>query len=705
MLQNKVTIVCMIGLFFAYECGEQDAQEAYGEGTPRFVFSPQPAGRAVGIRAIAELPSGDFVTNEFEIELLPSESTTDDTSSSTENDGGIEEVVDSITQALNQGETTREDTSEIGVSRQALCAVEESYTPVDVETRGGMCWLVSSIGFGALVVNQAFNYQLTFADKGDVYKQTSLSNAVYLPPNMSLGYTMSVGCMRTPENIWPNTEQTLGISLSYSLGVFSIVKNALAPGYPTGFTILVNRKDYRILPAVQYDSTFGMSASLIPGLGNFSVTIGEDTAIKFGPVLIAKKDCSERSEITASVSSMPSDDEDYMEDTDAVISEAVDPLMDEVMKPMGEPPGPYVSAGSNGDAFASLGNGGLDKRCQGCPVSSADELLEQAKRTITRSKSGADLMAAAPTLLQQLPNVMPSPETLDILLRRAHAGLQLADDLYYQRAHNGVDVFVGSGVIKIEADVGIPFDFTIEAQEIADLMHRPVSDVLGATLEIEGEPHVSASTFVLEGQALQLTFTPSNTEPIVIHTTVDLTTAEGSFPGAEDFFVSLTPRMVTPKSGPPTQATISGPSRVASGGSVSLNTVIRDADGNPVDEPTHVRFEDGLGNPLGETVTRYGVATFQYVPSASEPVLSNAYQTTLTYEDGSEIDGIVIEGIGLSVDVEIYANGMLLDPEGVVRQYESSNEILVATFLDVNTAIYVINPGGQRSNEVLVTAK
>jgi hypothetical protein len=106
--------------------------------------------------------------------------------------------------------------------------------------------------------------------------------------------------------------------------------------------------------------------------------------------------------------------------------------------------------------------------------------------------------------------------------------------------------------------------------------------------------------------------------------------------------------------------------------------------------------------PIGDVQTRYSVATVQYVPSASTPVLKSATLSTLTHSDGTTVPGFILEGSGISVNAEIYADDNLLDPKSVPRDIHSSSEVLVATTLAVGTHVHVVNPGGQRSNDVQV---
>jgi hypothetical protein len=100
--------------------------------------------------------------------------------------------------------------------------------------------------------------------------------------------------------------------------------------------------------------------------------------------------------------------------------------------------------------------------------------------------------------------------------------------------------------------------------------------------------------------------------------------------------------------------------------------------------------------------TKYGVASIEYVPQASRPVLDSAVRARLTSGDG-EIEGIILRGTGISVDVQIFADDRLLDPKTVQRDVVSARKVLLAAPLPLGARIYVENPGGQRSQSVQVT--
>jgi hypothetical protein len=761
-MQFKEALASALLLFGATACGSGGDSSAGAPpngsvgptggpvGTPLFVFSPKPPGRATGIRAIADLPGGQKQTSEFEIELLDSngsaapmtatqslraaagsqerERLAIDRSSKlyradalrlhslpgssdrlseqrraphraafvlSEKHASSASGSSAPTPVSSQRRTTAAG-SDIGVSQQALCGANVGDKPDKIDTDGTVCFMAYQVAVGVVATKVAKN-RILFATKEGRYVQIYTSQDAYFPPDIAnVGTTISFGCVRTDPQIPSNlfVEELSTRSISVGLGTFDLISTGvLAGNLPTGLTVF-QKKDRSYARGLQYDSSFGLGVSLFGIEFPVSVSIQLNSANDIGPVLTAPKPCG----MMGLGPSGSGDDE-----TEQAVSDAIDPLLQEIGQGKGQPAGKYVIAGTNGDAFQAIGSGSQGPRCEGCPASTIDDLSSQVVDAFKSSSDGQGVVGKAAPLLRQLPDALPSPRTLDVLLQRAVPGVELASDIYEQRASNGKNIFVGSGLIVIDATVGVPVSIDIDPAELATLMKRPVSDVVGATLTVDGSPQVDSSTFTLSDKVLTLTFTPQSSVSVAVHTLVDLTTAKGPFPPeAKDWYVALSPRLVRPKPGPAAQAEISGPRQIVSGGSVALNVIVLDKDGNPVDAPTHVHFQDGDGMPIGDVQTRYSVATVQYVPSASTPVLKSATLSTLTHSDGTTVPGFILEGSGISVNAEIYADDNLLDPKSVPRDIHSSSEVLVATTLAVGTHVHVVNPGGQRSNDVQV---
>jgi hypothetical protein len=423
-----------------------------------------------------------------------------------------------------------------------------------------------------------------------------------------------------------------------------------------------------------------------------------------GPVLTDATPCgSQRHTVFENMGDL-----DAMLDSDdpakQAIAHSVGPLLSHLSQSGGSAAGPNVVAGNDADAFANIGTASLGDSCDNCPISTLDDLRSQFIDAIQGSDEGQQLAQKSAPIIAQLPNALPTTDQLSVLMRRARSGVQLSENVYSRRAHNGKDVYIASGLIKIESKVGDTVTLTFTTEEVATLLGRTPADVLGATLKVDGSPYVSAASTVLGADQLTLSFTQKTADSIMFKTTVDITTAKGAFPTeAQAWYIELAPRLVESQAGPATQLRISGPAAITSGGSVALNAFVADDSGNPVDQPFMVRFEDGAGNMLGNAMTQDGFASLQYVPSATSPTIHTVTHVQLVQSDKSTLNGTSIDGSGFSANCGIYLDGTLLDPMQVKRAVKASSSILVAMALPVGGEVVVVNPGGQQSNRVHVS--
>jgi hypothetical protein len=289
------------------------------------------------------------------------------------------------------------------------------------------------------------------------------------------------------------------------------------------------------------------------------------------------------------------------------------------------------------------------------------------------------------------------------LLRRAGAGLALSENRSRAQHHNGENIFIDSGLVELDTRVGEPVDLVFRTAEVAALLARPTTDLVGATLTINGSPYAQATDTVLDADGATLVYTPNSSDRVLFRTTVNVTTAVGPFPPeAKDWYIELAPRLVRVKAGAAAQVSLSGPPAITSGGSVSVNAVVRDDLGNPIDERVMVRFEDADGNMLGMAPSQYGVAVTQYVPTAATPEITSVKHIVLERSDGSTLPGTEILGKGFSSNCGIYQDKSLLQPDEVERTVKPSKQIFVGAELPGGAEIVVVNPGGAQSRPVRV---
>jgi hypothetical protein len=736
------------------------------KGTPRFVFSSKPPGRAVGIHARASFGAMQAKTGDYELALMQSDGKKPATSTSTqslrlslgqqtvERTTGARAILRRRTEPAtvptvasllkyrgSLGGTVRSAPrghfsvhaknkvaigsanvaipitghararsggDGIGTLRTALCDAKPGDMPATIPTDGTLCWIAEQVGVGVFEYKNAKNHVLIFGDQFR-YLQTYTSQDVYFPPDfVNVGATTSFGCMRTPNTVPSTTMVDIsGVGFSTSLGEFNVILSGTqlyTGSLPTGFT-LFRDKDNHFVRGMQLDAStsFGLSPLLLESPVTVSLQIKSVNDV--GPIVSATTTLCDAANLMApNMSACPQKSGSCVwEQTLNSMNEAIQPLQDDMMDAKGEPPGPNVVAGTNADALANLGSSGEGENCSGCPATSVEGLSERAESAIESSSTGEDILGKAPDLLKQLPNTLPSPDALDVLAEQARSGIELAESLREQQANNGKNIFTAPGVDELKGSVGQPVSFRIEPSELATLLNRPEADVIGATLTVDGSPVIDPSTFTLDAGGLEIDVTPGSTDPIVIRISADLGTAAGTFPAeSKDWFIALTPRTVNPEAGEPAGLTISGPSTIASGGSAALNARVVDANGNTVTAPAHVTFEDGDGNRLGEADTNHGVATIECVPVASTPGLTSVERTTLVRSDDTQAAGIIVMGTNLSVDIAVYANGALVDTSAQ-RDPRSANEVRIAADIPAGATVHVVNPGGQESNELEAT--
>ena len=651
---------------------------------PLFAYSPMPPGRAVGIHAIVETPSGEVRTGEVEIDLRRA--------------GDVQQAPSAVTEPMAPSVT--DGVGPVGLQAAALCE-KPGTMPTSLRTDPFICWMISSGGINFVGTKRASNKAMIFGADG-AYYTTFVSEEIVNPVDALTEYdfTTSVGCLASASDVEPTILTDLtGYGVSGSLPLFGGV--AASFGMPFGVTVF--ELDNRTVPAIQFNMgvSFGVGGGLHTLASPISVSIGTRSATQQLPTLVAASPLC-RDMPFAGAEEAPLDTE-AMADIDTEIDDALGPLGRELFDNNGAPPGPHVSAENTAGAIRSLGEGGFETGCADCPGSSLDDLIAQTHAAFDAS-SGAEVIAAVPAVLAQVPNSLPSVERLRVLVRRARSGLDMSEAKERQQAHNDLDTFVGSGVLTINSIVGHEVTLRFSAQEVAHLLHVDVADVIDATLTVDGSPQIEPASFGLPESGLELRFTPQTSDPVFVATRVDLSTAAGTFPQQVlEGYVELVPRLIKPQAGPVEAARISSPKAVASGGAVALNVAVTDGMGNPTDEVTRVWFEDGQGNMLGMAETEYGVATLHFVPEASTPALTGAEQVELQREDGSALRGTRLTGNSISVDVSVYANGELLDRDTVARQVTAS-EVLLATELPVGTPVYLENPGSMRSHEVTVSS-
>jgi hypothetical protein len=653
----------------------------------RFTFEPGIAGRAVGIHAVATLRSESVRSHELEVVLIESG-------------------------AIRSTPPAAESASAPRAAHQALCSTQPRESTTAFETvAGSICWFSYGMSGGSGGAGGSVSSMLIFTREG-TYTASAASMDVYIPPDLiNFSNVASVGCLADRSGQVPvayvDSLAALSVSTSFA-AAFPIGRlGSVGIGPGVGMSVFLD-PTRRLVPAVQYDTSIhGLSIGIIP----IPIEVRFQTMSGFvaEPMLAARNEdaCSlERSNPFDALDDEPDVvraallSGDLTEQLRSAADEFLAPLLVHLASEEGFGPSPHMMAGSNADAFASLGGTGFDATTDSAtPPSTFDDLLARIDSDLDTVDTDQEIASMLARHARDVGNIVPSPVLLDGLLRRAAVGAEL---LHEASARRDSDAFIDGGLIRIDGMAGEPVSFSIEASEIASLLGVEEDAVLGSTVHLSATHTVSASEHILEAPMLDLTFTPKTAVPLLVRARVDLSTANGPLDAAlEGVEPRLAHRLVVLSSGPPEHLAITAAGRVAAGGAVTLSAVVSDAMGNASSEPVEIEFFDGEGTSLGRGRTQHGVATLQYVPEPSAPRIERVAATELTRDDET-FPGIEIVGSGFSVDAEITIDGELIDPEQVAYDVKSARSILVAVEGDEGTTVQLRNPGGAQSEAVAI---
>lgn len=646
---------------------------------PRYEWSPGTPGRAVGIHAVATIGGEEQRSAELEIELLEA----------SEHDAPAARST-----ALTSAGGAR-------AASAALCSTELRESTTAFETiNDKICWTTFGTSGGALGAGGSFASYLIFTREG-TYAAPFASMDVYVPPDLvNISDIVSVGCLVSDDGQVPveylNGMSALSVSATFTAPIVP-GPLSLKVGNGAGFSVFRDTSK-QWARAFQYDTNLATIAiSLIP----FPVELRAQTMSGFrrdpwlyrksDNICVANRNPFDPDEATPKALTFAAPSSDPNDQLREAAEELIAPLMRHLASEEGFGPAPHMMAGSNADAFTSFGGPGLGASADdSSPASTLDDLVSGVASEIPDAENNQEIASIMARRAQDLANILPSPVLLDTLLRNAAAGIELANDAAFA---TGAD-YRGEGLIRIDAAVGELVVLDFEASELAALLGVDEAAVIGATLHLSATHTVSASEHVLEGPLLSLSFTPERSIPLVVKVRVDLSTAAGPFDASLDGVEPrLTPRLIVPEAGAPEQLALSAAGRVTAGGAITLNAVVTDASGNPSPEPVAIELFDGEGRSLGTVTSEHGVATLQYVPTASSPKIDRVVPTELTREDET-FPGIEVLGSGFSVDAEILIDGEPIADQDIAYNVRSSSSILIALDAEPGTTIEIANPGG-----------
>lgn len=645
-----------------------------------------PPGSAVGLHARVRAGGGEFVSGEAEVRLDPP---------------GAADLVTARSAAVPTrpqlaGPHRQEAAAKPGPASFATRAPPETATcgvgqpaPSIGTVNGSICWVVSSQTSGALFEENAV-YEVAFFGREGIYKAIQVSMNVYYPPDFGhFGANFGVGCARSPTGDVITTEylaSMLAFSVTYSLGPFT-----------TGFSAFIVQGQ-GFVPAIEYDSGYGITAQLIPWPVGVSLNLMDQSSYTTPPTLVVpwNDSCGAPAPLPRpgfraggddalatiaaglhGLQAAPGDDNVAVLRREMAASFL--PVFDMLSASTGGAPTDDTPAATQADLFADWLARGGDQLCADCPATSIDHLLFEFDRQVVAAGDNSDaiLLAGIEAADRQL---QISPQ----LLEQANAQRELspgvallgviADEVV---AGGDPGRFVDATIVSVPAEIGAAADLSIDADEIADLIGVDAVALAGAMVTIDASPVVEPASFTLTDGQVQASYTPQDPAPVLFRYTVDLSTATGPLPaGSDTWVVRPAMRRLEPVTGPAAQVLLTAPFRALVDDPVVLSAMVLDANYSPVTAPVEVDFLDGEDALLATVQGERGAARASVVPTASTPVVTAAAPTTLAYSDGTMGPGFIITGTGFSREAVVRVDGNALAEQGLVVAVISSREVL-----------------------------
>ncbi|MEO8181420.1 MAG: IPT/TIG domain-containing protein [Deltaproteobacteria bacterium] len=683
---------------------------ADGLAEPRFVFSPRDPGRAVGIRGIVTVDGQELTTAPMELRLT------------TSSEFGMNAAA--LTRKSKPGGSTLHDKTlqDRALREKAAlpCPAKGDSVPSMGTINGNICYLSYQYASGQFGQQTALARTMYFAAEG-IYEMQGVNQALYLPPDLlNLSISVGMGCLPgdgdgiiTAEYI--SKLRSLGVSfgvLFYSFGVsiFTIpgqgpvrgLQHDTGIGYSIGgilgFVPSPVNFSYSIQTDPPPDRTMAapMARYLRPwGVGeNCPAPLDDENSLEF---------VSERLEELEGV------DESSLEGALAAeMARGARPLFESQSSSGAGGPGPNVPAASNADFYAEFLSHSGPEPIEGAVDTSADGI--QAAFVDASLEAGSDpsaLLGAAAGTIRQVTRSVPSVIGEAALMNEAGATLQAGSELseLATMATPASQRFIAQQIRRVVINAGEPAHVELTSQEVADLVSRPVADVVGATVRVNAGDSIENATFTLDPEGLALDF-EVNRDSLLVRFDVDLSTAAGDFPADVAEWV-VRPSMVSIRveAGPASAAFVTGPPSLASGAPASLGVQVVDANGRLVKRPYSVRFVDSSGQELGNAEADRGTAMLQFIPEASVPRVSGVEPTSINYQGGT-YPGLSIAGVSFSEDLELRIDAEAPLALGSDYQVQSPEEVLLILpegVGDGSHTLTVRNPEGVATSPVSFT--
>lgn len=617
-------------------------------------------------------------------------------------------------------------------------------------------WTGLTFGFTLGASTEAYAWVLHFAPEG-VYMTLQEAIGVQVIPSVGLAATSGIGFLSDSE--------TRG-SQRFSAGTIDGYSCNIAFSFGTSQTILTwflkGRENTDLHTALQWDVGVGFSVPLaalfspIAGFLSFPINVGlsngqvstrfiegRGTFVFVGgytspcstplpegpapPITTAAEGAELFRRIADDLTAMQESAGERGTPTLAALADQVGrslgPVIEIHARGGQAQPSTGVGPGTNGDASSDWGRrSSTGQPCPECPATTIEGFTRETFSNF--SAAGDDPDAIIDAAIQA---AAQSTETLPQQDLQASQTAQIAgavDGLFalaYEYAADPEEPnrYVSDVIVDIDVRAGEPAYFEFTAQEIADLIGRPVEDVDGATICIQadfGGPRLEDSCVVLEDEFINGTLTFENVTQLLFYADVDLSTAAGDFPeDVADWTVRPALRRARVAPGPVARVQLNGTQSIYGGAPATLNASVVDEYGNIISLPVTFRFLDADGNVVHESTSEDGLATWQFQPPRSTPAISAIEATTFVDGDGNNYPGFAVVGERMSVAATLLVDGRPVTELGWQTGTITSREFYVVaasastlqelgltapTPIPSGAAVVLVNPGDLRSTEL-----
>ncbi len=578
-------------------------------------------------------------------------------------------------------------------------------------------WIIATFDFAYVGTGYSYAWATHFAPEG-VYISLQAGAGASFPPDLaSAGIGFGFGVIRPPEEPVFHAATVEGTSLSLSFTVFM---------YSIGFTIFEDAA-FRPHRAIQMDLGIDISSSGLLSLpvgislmrGKMATRTAEGRpAFVFvhgwgdgcAPTGTSKSNGTSLDALESQVAAGAALPADSMLNVLRQQSAAAFLPMAAMLSEPGAEPAEGIPASTNGAWLADFSGRTTTSLCRECADMSIDGVVRDAHyRALLAGEGEASMLSATTDSMAQAARAWPDRGRQAVVNDLAQGAVDATFAHAYENTAriNGTPFrFISDEVITLTGAVGEALDFSITAQDLADLVNADVADVLGATVCMRSDfsgPRADDVCGALGADGLSATLTMSEITSILYEVDVDLTTAAGDFDGAivENWTVRLPMVQLTTVAGPADAVVLSAPESVYSGAPTTLSARVVDAAGMTYDGPVEFTFYGPGDVSIGVVAAPSGSATLQLIPEGVTPTLEVARLAEITFEDGSTTEGLVLEGTGLSGASTVQVNGddLVADLGYQLGWLDSSTLVATpgddATLLTAGSVtVEVVSPGG-----------